>query len=104
MALFIQVSHDIHVKYNPASGAVEGLPPEWVRLLREANISKNEQQLNPQALAQALDFYEHNIKDTAAGTKAKFLKKQSLEDTDDDGPPPPPPPKHANSEQSNVSS
>lgn len=83
--------HEVHVKYNPDSGSVEGLPPEWVKMLKEANISKNEQKKNPQAVVQAIDFYEHNIKDNA--THAKFLKKHSLED--DDEAPPPPPPKHA---------
>ena len=44
------------------TGEIEGLPQPWLNLLQQSNISKNEQNANPQAVMDALKYYCHSIK------------------------------------------
>ncbi|XP_072257487.1 serine/threonine-protein kinase PAK 1 [Pyxicephalus adspersus] len=49
--------HPIHVGYNPVTGEFTGMPEQWAKLLQTSNISKQEQKKNPQAVLDALEFY-----------------------------------------------
>ncbi|KAK8788619.1 p21 (RAC1) activated kinase 3 [Amblyomma americanum] len=73
-----QVSHVVHVGYNPATGNVEGLPEPWLKLLQHSNISAKEQSKHPTAVLQALKYYQHSIKNKNG--VAKFLgTKETVE-------------------------
>lgn len=73
-----QVSHVVHVGYNPATGNVEGLPEPWLKLLQHSNISAKEQSKHPTAVLQALKYYQHSIKNKNG--VAKFLAtKETVE-------------------------
>ncbi|CAG0905508.1 unnamed protein product, partial [Cyprideis torosa] len=50
----INFEHTIHVKFDAASGEFTGLPPQWLQQLNAANISKQEQKSNPQAILDVL--------------------------------------------------
>lgn len=73
-----QVSHVVHVGYNPTTGDVEGLPEPWLKLLQHSNISAKEQSKHPTAVLQALKYYQHSIKNKNG--VAKFLAtKETVE-------------------------
>ncbi|XP_047102980.1 serine/threonine-protein kinase Pak [Schistocerca piceifrons] len=55
------VKHDYHVTRNAHTGELEGLPESWIRLLN-AQITKEEQDVNPRAAVQALKYYNYSIK------------------------------------------
>ena len=50
-------AHQIHVDFDPTSGAFVGLPPEWERLLTASAITKEDYKKNPQAVIEVLEFY-----------------------------------------------
>ncbi|KAL8597490.1 hypothetical protein ACOMHN_047717 [Nucella lapillus] len=63
--------HNVHVEFNnytgefsfrPHSGEFSGLPESWARHLLEAKISKTEQQKNPQAVLDVLQYYDISSK------------------------------------------
>ena len=49
--------HTVHVGYNPSTGEFTGMPKHWEILLQQSKISKQEQQQNPQAVLDALQYY-----------------------------------------------
>ncbi|CAD6194298.1 unnamed protein product [Caenorhabditis auriculariae] len=49
--------HTVHVGYDPSTGEFTGMPEAWARLLTDSQISKQEQQQNPQAVLDALKYY-----------------------------------------------
>ncbi|GMT04102.1 hypothetical protein PENTCL1PPCAC_26276 [Pristionchus entomophagus] len=49
--------HTLHVGYDAITGEFTGMPVEWDQLLKESQISKQEQQQNPQAVLDALKYY-----------------------------------------------
>ncbi|CAI2357184.1 unnamed protein product [Caenorhabditis sp. 36 PRJEB53466] len=49
--------HTIHVGYDPQTKEFTGMPEAWARLLTDSQISKLEQQQNPQAVLDALKYY-----------------------------------------------
>ncbi|KAH6565910.1 hypothetical protein BASA62_006993 [Batrachochytrium salamandrivorans] len=49
--------HITHVGYNHDTGEFTGLPKEWVVLLQESGISKQDQAKNPQAILDVIGFY-----------------------------------------------
>ncbi|KAE9551429.1 hypothetical protein FO519_005359 [Halicephalobus sp. NKZ332] len=49
--------HTVHVGYNPSTGEFTGMPQHWEILLQQSKISKQEQQQNPQAVLDALQYY-----------------------------------------------
>uniref|UniRef100_A0AC34QI38 Non-specific serine/threonine protein kinase n=1 Tax=Panagrolaimus sp. JU765 TaxID=591449 RepID=A0AC34QI38_9BILA len=49
--------HTVHVGYNPKTGEFTGMPHQWEMLLQQSKISKQEQQQNPQAVLDALQYY-----------------------------------------------
>ncbi|KAI9807401.1 MAG: Protein kinase [Piccolia ochrophora] len=52
-------SHQVHVGFDPTSGAFVGLPPEWEKLLTTSAITKEDYQKNPQAVIEVLEFYSN---------------------------------------------
>ncbi|KAM5502464.1 Protein kinase [Microsporum canis] len=50
-------SHQIHVGFDPQTGAFVGLPPEWEKLLTASAITKEDYKKNPQAVIEVLEFY-----------------------------------------------
>uniref|UniRef100_A0A0K0E0N6 non-specific serine/threonine protein kinase n=1 Tax=Strongyloides stercoralis TaxID=6248 RepID=A0A0K0E0N6_STRER len=49
--------HTVHVGYDPSTGEFTGMPQHWAILLQNSQISKQEQQQNPQAVLDALKYY-----------------------------------------------
>ncbi|TKR81902.1 hypothetical protein L596_015699 [Steinernema carpocapsae] len=49
--------HTVHVGYDPKTGEFTGMPKQWAVLLQNSQISKQEQQQNPQAVLDALKYY-----------------------------------------------
>uniref|UniRef100_A0A1A7Z6K5 non-specific serine/threonine protein kinase n=1 Tax=Iconisemion striatum TaxID=60296 RepID=A0A1A7Z6K5_9TELE len=94
--------HTIHVGFDAVTGEFTGMPEQWARLLQTSNISKSEQKQNPQAVLDALKFYD------STGVQQKYLTSPASEknsqspgkqgtvisplgkddDEDDDTPPP----------------
>ncbi|KAJ1874922.1 hypothetical protein LPJ55_001136 [Coemansia sp. RSA 990] len=54
--------HLTHVGFNNETGEFTGLPQEWSIMLREAGISKQDQEANPQAVVEVMRFYQENTK------------------------------------------
>ena len=54
--------HQIHVGFDPNSGAFTGLPEQWTKLLTSSAITKEDYQKNPQAVLDVLEFYTENQK------------------------------------------
>lgn len=54
------VQHDIHVIKN-AAGHLEGLPEAWIRQIGN-QITKAEQSNNPDAVLQAVKYYNYSMK------------------------------------------
>lgn len=54
-------AHQVHVGFDPKSGAFIGLPPEWEKLLMNSAISKEDYQKNPDAVIEALNFYTEKM-------------------------------------------
>ena len=55
------VVHDIHVSRNHITGALEGIPKPWIRIMN-SQITQDEQKNNPDAAYQAVKFYNYSIK------------------------------------------
>ncbi|KAI7859469.1 kinase-like domain-containing protein [Circinella umbellata] len=49
--------HVTHVGFDPITGTFTGLPREWQIMLNQSGISKMEQEQNPQAVIDAIEFY-----------------------------------------------
>lgn len=62
-------NHPIHVTYDPSTGEFDGMPQLWKTLLQSSKITKQEQKENPQAVIDALDFYQH----AAQKRESKFM-------------------------------
>ncbi|KAK2765931.1 Protein kinase [Arachnomyces sp. PD_36] len=57
-------SHQVHVGFDPQTGAFVGLPPEWERLLTASAITKEDYKKNPQAVIEVLEFYsDHKMRE-----------------------------------------
>ena len=54
--------HQVHVGFDPISGAFTGLPDQWTKLLTTSAITKEDYAKNPQAVLDVLEFYTDNQK------------------------------------------
>ncbi|KAJ1964886.1 hypothetical protein GGI12_001147 [Dipsacomyces acuminosporus] len=54
--------HLTHVGFNNETGEFTGLPREWSIMLREAGITKQDQEANPQAVVEVMRFYQENTR------------------------------------------
>ncbi|XP_037833619.1 serine/threonine-protein kinase PAK 2 [Kryptolebias marmoratus] len=96
--------HTIHVGFDAVTGEFTGMPEQWARLLQTSNISKSEQQQNPQVVLDVLKFYDSSsgkqkylsfsASDKGSqlpgkqGTSTSPSGKDGDDDDDDDAPPP----------------
>ncbi|GFO44962.1 serine/threonine-protein kinase pak [Plakobranchus ocellatus] len=65
------VKRNYHVGFNKDKGEFEGLPESWAQLLQNSEISKKEQQENPEAVVNSLKTYTKSIK--RRPSTAKFM-------------------------------
>ncbi|PWZ01504.1 putative Cla4-p21-activated kinase [Testicularia cyperi] len=49
--------HQVHVGFDPVSGAFTGLPEQWSKLLTTSAITREDYEKNPQAVLDVLEFY-----------------------------------------------
>lgn len=61
----------MHVGFDPMTGEFTGMPHAWKQLLQAASITKTEQKNNPQAIMDALNYYDATTK---AGQETKFMQ------------------------------
>ncbi|OBZ83485.1 Serine/threonine-protein kinase SMU1 [Choanephora cucurbitarum] len=71
--------HVTHVGFNSSTGEFTGLPQEWQTLLQHSGISKVEQYQNPQAVLDAIGFYQEN-RDHDESVYHKMEKAHALND------------------------
>jgi len=67
-------THVVHVGFDPDSGEFTGMPEAWANMLVHANISREMQLKNPQAVLDVLNYYEHSSKQPHAD---KFMTSSS---------------------------
>ncbi|XP_071508741.1 serine/threonine-protein kinase PAK 1-like isoform X2 [Diadema antillarum] len=58
ISLPTKFEHTVHVGFDNVTGEFTGMPEHWAKLLSTSQISKMEQQNNPQAVLDALKFYD----------------------------------------------
>ncbi|KAI9245889.1 kinase-like domain-containing protein [Phascolomyces articulosus] len=54
--------HEVHVGFDPISGAFTGLPDQWTQLLKGSAITAEDAAKNPQAVLDVLEFYTEQTK------------------------------------------
>ncbi|KAI8091384.1 kinase-like domain-containing protein [Gilbertella persicaria] len=64
--------HQVHVGFDPISGAFTGLPDQWNALLKGSKITPEDAAKNPQAVLEALEFYTEQTR----GEKNTFAKNE----------------------------
>lgn len=69
--------HVTHVGFDANTGEFTGLPREWHTLLKASGITQIEQEQNPQAVINAIEFYQES-KDLDEAVWHKIPKPQSL--------------------------
>lgn len=72
------VLHEFHVSRNKETGLLEGLPTPWMRLLN-TQITKAEQDENPNAALQAIKFYNYSIKKRHSDTFKPLATERVIE-------------------------
>ncbi|KAJ2807603.1 hypothetical protein H4R21_000407 [Coemansia helicoidea] len=79
--------HLTHVGFNNETGEFTGLPQEWSVMLREAGISKQDQEANPEAVVEVMRFYQENTKHHDDMVWKKMAAYESDSATSDTGHP-----------------
>lgn len=59
--------HQVHVGFDPATGAFTGLPDQWTKLLNASSITKEDTAKNPQAVLDVLEFYTDSWSNNSNG-------------------------------------
>ncbi|CAO0794358.1 unnamed protein product [Mucor circinelloides] len=77
--------HVTHVGFDASTGEFTGLPQEWQTLLQHSGISKVEQYQNPQAVLDAIGFYQEN-RDHDESVYHKMERAHALNEQDDGSP------------------
>ncbi|KAI8096888.1 kinase-like domain-containing protein [Halteromyces radiatus] len=54
--------HEVHVGFDPITGAFTGLPDQWTQLLKGSAITAEDAAKNPQAVLDVLEFYTEQTK------------------------------------------
>lgn len=76
--------HQVHVGFDPVSGAFTGLPEQWTKLLTASAITKEDYAKNPQAVLDVLEFYtdiqkrDNDDFDSGAGSSASSTAGTTL--------------------------
>ncbi|KAG2200131.1 hypothetical protein INT47_012412, partial [Mucor saturninus] len=55
--------HVTHVGFDPNTGEFTGLPKQWLTLLTQSGITKQEQENNPQAVIHAIEFFQGSTRE-----------------------------------------
>ncbi|SAM07104.1 hypothetical protein [Absidia glauca] len=76
ISLPFNTRHVTHVGFDAHTGEFTGLPNEWQVLLRHSGISKIEQEQNPQAVIDAIEFYQ-GTRNLTEGVWSKIPKAAS---------------------------
>ncbi len=66
--------HTVHVGFDSITGEFTGMPEHWAKLLMSSQITKTEQKKNPQAVLDALKFYD----DSNTNRNEKFMTQQKV--------------------------
>ncbi|XP_033637392.1 serine/threonine-protein kinase PAK 3-like [Asterias rubens] len=66
--------HTVHVGFDSITGEFTGMPEHWAKLLMSSKITKTEQKKNPQAVLDALKFYD----DSNTNRNEKFMTQQKV--------------------------
>lgn len=67
--------HTVHVGFDSTTGEFTGIPASWSQLLSSSNISKSEQEKNPQAVIDVLKFFDS----TSQGKQGHVVKFMTLD-------------------------
>lgn len=67
------VTHDLHVAFDKSTGEIKGLPKAWQALLTASNISRTEQEKNPELLIGVLQCFDESAKQ-----KDKYMTNVSV--------------------------
>ncbi|XP_071449245.1 serine/threonine-protein kinase PAK 2 [Hetaerina americana] len=73
------VQHEFHVVKNTETGQLEGLPSAWIRFM-DTQISKAEQNENPDAALQALKYYNYSIRKKPIEPFKPLVTKKVIEE------------------------
>ncbi|KAI8982356.1 kinase-like domain-containing protein [Mycotypha africana] len=57
--------HEVHVGFDPNTGAFTGLPDQWTKLLKGSAITAEDAAKNPQAVLDVLEFYTEQTRKEA---------------------------------------
>ncbi|KAI8081055.1 kinase-like domain-containing protein [Thamnidium elegans] len=66
--------HEVHVGFDPHTGAFTGLPDQWTKLLKGSAITAEDAAKNPQAVLDVLEFYTEQTKREAEEYGSSNLK------------------------------
>ncbi|KAI9354005.1 kinase-like domain-containing protein [Pilaira anomala] len=66
--------HEVHVGFDPNTGAFTGLPDQWTKLLKGSAITAEDAAKNPQAVLDVLEFYTEQTKREAEEYGSSHLK------------------------------
>ncbi|CAO3600727.1 unnamed protein product [Absidia cylindrospora] len=80
ISLPFNTRHVTHVGFDAHTGEFTGLPNEWQVLLRHSGITKKEQEQNPQAVIDAIEFYQgtRNLTEGVWNKIPKAVSSRSL--------------------------
>ncbi|CAO3593385.1 unnamed protein product [Absidia cylindrospora] len=67
--------HEVHVGFDPISGAFTGLPDQWTQLLKGSAITAEDAAKNPQAVLDVLEFYTEQTKREEEEEKAQHYHR-----------------------------
>ncbi|CAH8438826.1 unnamed protein product [Schistosoma guineensis] len=68
-----EVTHNLHVAFDKSTGEIKGLPISWQMLLTASNISRTEQEKNPEILLGVLQCFDESAKQ-----KDKYMTNVSV--------------------------
>jgi len=77
ISLPTQFEHTMHIGFDPITGEFTGMPETWRNLLLGSNITTEEQQQNPQAVIDALKFYNSSTNQQEQDKYMNFNKSGS---------------------------
>ncbi|KAI8992270.1 kinase-like domain-containing protein [Pilobolus umbonatus] len=66
--------HEVHVGFDPHTGAFTGMPDQWTKLLKGSAITAEDAAKNPQAVLDVLEFYTEQTKREAEEYGTSNLK------------------------------
>nr|VZI12077.1 unnamed protein product [Spirometra erinaceieuropaei] len=77
------VSHELHVVFDVATGEFRGMPSAWLQWLQESNISPRERRQNPELVLEVLQCYDAA---TQGALQQKFMTQNETWRGTCDGP------------------